>query len=170
MTIYQSQLLWQLFSPIISVIQFPWRFIGLSLIGISFFSAYFFQQIKIPFKNILIFLILIIALMVNGKYFKGQTIFKKDFENRFLSQEYIEKKAAYAVAEYLPKTIDYQYWRSLENKKEIPKDFLTKTSIVPFSKEKQTLIEKMGNLITVITLILLIIKTVLIKENFKKYG
>ena len=165
LTIEQSQFIWEIFSPIISFIQFPWRFIAFSIIGISFFSTYFFQKIKIPFKNIFILIILLTVLIINGKYFKGQIISKKDFQNKFLSQEYIEKKSAYAIAEYLPKTIDYKYWRSLENKKEIPKEFFSKSSIAPFSKEKQTLIEKIGNLITIITVLLLIIRTVLVPRT-----
>lgn len=169
LTVYQSQFIWEIFSPIISFIQFPWRLIAFSIIGISFFSANFFHHIKIPFKSIFLVIVLIGILIINGKYFRGQEIFKKDFENKFLTEEYIEKKAAYAIAEYLPKTINYQYWRSLENKKEIPKDFLSKTSITPFSKEKQTLIEKIGNFISFITIILLIIKTVFEQRlSFKK--
>ncbi|MCM8787870.1 MAG: hypothetical protein NC935_07480, partial [Candidatus Omnitrophica bacterium] len=72
LTSFQSRFIWNLFSPIMSIIQFPWRFIGLSLIGISFFSAYFFHRIKILFKNLLIFAILATVLIINGKYFQGQ--------------------------------------------------------------------------------------------------
>ncbi|MDO9028476.1 MAG: hypothetical protein Q7U68_06420 [Candidatus Roizmanbacteria bacterium] len=157
LTLYQSQPIWELFSPIMSVVQFPWRFIGLSLLGIAFFSSYFFQNLKIPAKSLLIFLIILATIFINSKYFKGQEINKADFEKKYLSQEYIEKKAAYAIAEYLPKAIDYNYWRSLEKRKDIPLEFIAKSSIEPFDKDKQTTVEKLGNIISIITLFGLII-------------
>jgi len=156
LTLYQSQPLWELFSPILSVIQFPWRLIGPPLLGIAFFSAYFFHYLKIPLKNVLIIIILATALIINGKHFYGQEIKKDRFEKKYLSQEYIKKKAAYAIAEYLPITIDYQYWRSLEKKKEVPMEFFAKSSIKPFSKDRQTLIENIGNIITLLGFISLV--------------
>ncbi len=103
LTIYQSQSIWESLAPVISIVQFPWRFIGLSLLGIVFFVSYFFQNIKIPIKSLLLSLIILTVIFINSKYFKGQEINKIDFEKKYLSQEYIEKKAAYAIAEYLPK-------------------------------------------------------------------
>lgn len=163
LTLYQSQPIWELFSPIMSVIQFPWRFIGLSLLGIIFFSSYFFRYLKIPAKSLIIFLIILATIFINSKYFKGQEIKKIDFEKKYLSQKYIEKKAAYAIAEYLPKTIDYNYWRSLEKKKAVPLEFVAKSSIEPFSKNQQTLIEKVGNIVSILTFFGLIIWTKLRK-------
>lgn len=157
LTLYQSKPLWELLSPLLSIVQFPWRFIGPSLVGVAFFSAYFFHHLKIPLKNILIVIVLVTAVVINGRYFYGQEMKKDLFEGKFLSQEYIEKKAAYAVAEYLPKTIDYQYWRSLEKKKEIPMEFFAKSSIEPFDKNKQSFVEKIGNIITLLGFIFLIV-------------
>ncbi|MEK7110010.1 MAG: 6-pyruvoyl-tetrahydropterin synthase-related protein, partial [Patescibacteria group bacterium] len=157
LALYQSKFIWELFSPIMSIVQFPWRFIGPSLLGISFFVSYFFQNLKVPFKSLFIFLIILAAIFINSKYFKGQEIKKIDFEKKYLSQKYIEKKAAYAIAEYLPKTIDYNYWRSLENKRQVPLEFIAKSSIEPFDKDRQTLIEKVGNAISIVTFLLLIL-------------
>lgn len=167
LTTYQSRFLWELFFPISSIIQFPWRLLGPPLLGIVYFSAYFLDIIKIPLKNFLIFTLLIVILAVNGKYFKGQEISKKSFENKFLSQTYIEKRAAYAVAEYLPKTIDYQYWRSLEKKNNIPMEYYARSSIVPFSKDKQTPVEIAGNIISLIGLSVLLWTTLRKKQLFR---
>jgi hypothetical protein len=156
-TLYQSQPIWELFSPIMSIVQFPWRFIGPSLLGIAFFTSYFFQNLKIPANSLIIFLIILATIFINSKYFKGQKLDKVDFEKKYLSQEYIEKKAAYAIAEYLPKAIDYNYWRSLEKRKDIPLEFVAKSSIEPFSKERQTAIEIVGNIISITTLFGLIL-------------
>jgi hypothetical protein len=155
LTLYQSQFLWELLSPISSIVQFPWRLIGPPLLGMSFFSTYYFNNLKIPFRNMFMTIILVVLLIVNGKYFIGQQMTKKEFENKFLSQIYTEKKAAYAVAEYLPKSIDYKYWRSLEKKEIIPLEFLTKTTIKPFNIKKQTSIENIGNIISIFGIVLL---------------
>ncbi len=161
LTLYQSQPFWELLSPIASVVQFPWRFIALSLLGIAFFSAYFFENFtNIPLKNLIILTILITVLIINGKYFAGREIKKGKFEMQYLSKEYIKNKAAYAVAEYLPKTIDYKYWRSLENKKQIPSEFFAKSTLEPFDKNKQTLIEKISGLISLSAFIFLIWKII----------
>ncbi len=165
LTLFQSQLIWEMFSPLMSIVQFPWRFIGPSLLGISFFASYFFQNIKIPMKSLLIPLIILTVIFINSKYFKGQEIKKVDFEKKYLSQEYIEKKAAYAIAEYLPKTIDYNYWRSLEKKKEIPLEFVAKSSIEPFDKDRQTTIEKLGNILSILGFILLFVISKLIFKD-----
>lgn len=158
MTLYQSQPIWKFFKEFLSIIQFPWRLISFSVLGLAFFSAYFFQYVNIPYKKILIITVLITCLIINGKYFQGQSMNKKSFEKKFLSKSYIEKKAAFAVAEYLPKSIDYQYWRSREFKKNLPMDFVAKGSIEPFNKNKQTTIENIGNIITLIGMSLLLWK------------
>ncbi|KKP52529.1 MAG: hypothetical protein UR42_C0006G0005 [Candidatus Roizmanbacteria bacterium GW2011_GWA2_33_33] len=168
LTLYQSKLIWELFSPIMSVVQFPWRFIGPSLLGISFLASYFFQNLKIPIKSFIVFFLILATIFINQKYFKGQTIKQTEFEKRYLTQSYIEKKAAYAIAEYLPKTIDYNYWRSLEKKKEVPLEFIAKSSIEPFDKDKQTLIEKVGNFISLSTLIFLMFLNIKIINRFLK--
>ena len=172
LTTYQSKFIWEIFAPISSVIQFPWRLIGPPLLGITFFSTFFLDKIKIPFKNLLLTVLLIVLFIVNGKYFKGQEITKNQIEKKFLSREYIEIKAAYAVAEYLPKTIDYKYWRSLEKKKSIPLEFFAKASIEPFDKNKETGIEKIGNIVSLLTFILLFIRTVPLRGTVleKKHG
>ena len=157
LTLYQSRPIWEILSPVMSIIQFPWRFIGMSLFGISFMSSYLFQNITFPKKSLVIFLILLLLIFINYKYFYGQTIKQVEFEKHYLTQSYIEKKAAYAIAEYLPRTINYNYWRSLENKKEIPMEFVAKSTIEPFSKDGQTLVEKIGNAVSMIALFGLIL-------------
>ena len=51
LTVYQSAFFWKLFEDYLNIIQFPWRFIGLSILGIAFFSSYCLQAIKIPYKS-----------------------------------------------------------------------------------------------------------------------
>lgn len=118
LTTYQSQFIWEFLSPIFSYFQFPWRFISLSLLGISFFVSFFWQNFNVKFKSWLIVFLIFFLLIYSSKYFTGQFVSKKEFEKKYLQSSYIEKKVAYKVAEYLPKTVDYQYWRSLESGKD----------------------------------------------------
>jgi hypothetical protein len=131
LTTYQSQFIWNFFSPLMSVIQFPWRFIGLSLLGITFLSVYFFHKLKIPMKNFFIIFIVISVLIINGKHFKGKEIRNDAFEKKFLSQKYIENRVALSIPEYFPnKNVKINYG--------------------------ETKIEKISNLITAITMISLL--------------
>ncbi|MGB9883377.1 MAG: hypothetical protein ACPLRN_02575 [Microgenomates group bacterium] len=156
LTLYQSSWLWQIFEPFMKLIQFPWRLIGLSLLGISLFGAYFFEKIMLPLKNLVVVLLIFFLLFVNGKYFSGQKIKNAEFEKKYLSSEYIENKVAYKVAEYLPISNDYQYWRSLEKKTPTDKE-IKKISLKPFNKKSQTPIEKIANFISIISFLPLIV-------------
>lgn len=100
MTTYLARPIWDLFSPVLAVFQFPWRFIAFSLIGLSFFSAYFWQAVKFPLKNVIILFFVVISLIVGIKYFKGRSMAKPDFEEKYLSEVYIRKEAALQIPEY----------------------------------------------------------------------
>lgn len=169
LTTYSSQPLWQLFEPVLKLFQFPWRFIGLSLMGIVFIESYFLNRWEVFKKFLFSFLLIIVILFINSKYFTGQKIENNLFKKKYLSQEYIKNKVAYKVAEYLPKTNDYQYWRRLENKKVTQKE-LQKLSLKPFSKDKQTLIQQISNLLTLITLFVLIFLPKKFYNWLNKYG
>jgi hypothetical protein len=54
-------------------------------------------------------------LGLNAKFFQGNDITENEYNNRFISSEYIANTAAYKVAEYLPISADYDTWRLLEN-------------------------------------------------------
>ncbi len=110
LTTYQSKFIWAGFTPLFSIFQFPWRFISFSLIGIGFFATYLFSKLRIPFKNLILVIIIFFTLIINGKYFYKSPILKQDFKNTYLTQDYIEQKVAYKVAEYLPKSASYDYW------------------------------------------------------------
>ena len=156
LTVYQSAFFWKLFEDYLKIIQFPWRFIGLSILGIAFFASYLLQTIKIPYKSFLIFLMILTTFIVNQKYFFGQKIKNEVFEKKYLSQEYIKNQVAFKMAEYLPKTNNYQFWRSLEKRKATQSD-IKKITLAPFDKKKQTFIESLANLITLLSFIFLML-------------
>jgi len=112
LTVYQSRFLWDFFAPLDSIIQFPWRFISFSLLGLACFGAYFFNKIHIPGKNTIALICLITIILFNSKYFYRNSMAKNDYKYKYLSQEYIEKQAAYKIAEYLPKTANFLAWKN----------------------------------------------------------
>lgn len=169
LTTYQSFFIWRIFEPFLKITQFPWRFIGFSLLGIAYFSAYFFDNLKFPLKNFLILFFIFLVIFTNQKYFTGQKIFKTEFKKRYLSKEYIEEKVAFKVAEYLPKTNDYYFWRSLEKKTPTFEE-INQLSLVPFSKNSQTLIEKTANLISILSFLILFISGSKIYKLIAKNG
>lgn len=116
MTTYFSKPIWDFFSGELALFQFPWRFIAFSLLGMTFIASYFLNTIKIPFKNFLLVLLIFLVIGISSKYFTGRFFPKQIFEQKFLSQEYIETKAAYQIPEYLPRTVNYDTWRTYENK------------------------------------------------------
>ncbi len=181
MSTYLSKPVWDLFSPVLSFFQFPWRFTAFSLVGIAFLATYFFNVIKFRFKNALLFFLIFFVIVNYSKYFSGQYVSKQQFEKIYLSKEYIEKKVAYKIAEYLPRTANYEAWRKYEkispkkarinihyfpfwtilidNKTYIPTKFdELGRPIIDIKKDsniqiiyKETPIEKLGNFITLIT-------------------
>ncbi|MCX7589450.1 MAG: 6-pyruvoyl-tetrahydropterin synthase-related protein [Patescibacteria group bacterium] len=156
LTHHKSIFFWNLFSNYLSVIQFPWRFIGLSIIGLGFMTSYFFNNIKIN-KKCLILILSVLIISINEEYFFGQRITNTDFKEKYLSKKYIEKESAYGAQEHLPKTINYQKWLSLNklDDNSINKE-IKKLSIKPFSKNKQTQLQKYSNYITILSFIFLL--------------
>ncbi len=115
LTIYQSQFIWDLLSPIFSYIQFPWRFIAFSLIGLSFFTSYIVYAFPSKWRPILAFILIALFILFSSRYFYHPPLTKKQFEVSYLSSNFIKNEVAYKIAEYLPRTADYKSWRSYEN-------------------------------------------------------
>lgn len=113
MTTYLAKPIWDLLSPLLAIFQFPWRFLAFGIIGLSFFSAYFWQNISIPYKSFFSLVIVLLIIGVSAKYFQGKTISKNKFINKYLSQDYIEKEAALQIPEYFSrqpeKKINFNY-------------------------------------------------------------
>ncbi len=116
LTTYQSQFIWDITSPVSSLIQFPWRFIAFSLIGMSFFISYFVYVFPSSWRPILAFIVVALFILFNSPYFYHPPVTKKQFEMSYLTSNFIKNEVAYKIAEYLPRTADYKSWRSYENK------------------------------------------------------
>lgn len=113
MTTYYSQFVWRIFESILSLFQFPWRFLVFGMFGAAFFSAYLFETIKIPFKYFLVLLIGIVCLYTGTKYFTKPLMTYEEYYQGYLSPIYLHQFVAYNIREYVPHGIDYQYWHYL---------------------------------------------------------
>ncbi|PIY68536.1 hypothetical protein COY90_05405 [Candidatus Roizmanbacteria bacterium CG_4_10_14_0_8_um_filter_39_9] len=116
LTLYPSSFIWNLFAPVFSLFQFPWRFLVFGSFFFAFFSGYLFNAIRIPFKKIVAFFFIGIILFTSSKYFSKPWLYStNEILLNLVSDKYIAQKAAYHMAEYLPKTANYTFWRSFEN-------------------------------------------------------
>lgn len=117
LTTYQSSFIWDLLSPVFSLFQFPWRFLVFGSFLFAFFAGYLVHTLPIPYKKIVVTLLIGIFLFNSGKYFSKPWLYSIDeYNNNLASNKFIGQKAAYHMAEYLPKTVNYAFWRSIENK------------------------------------------------------
>jgi hypothetical protein len=116
LTITFSKPIWDLFSPIMSMFQFPWRFLPFVVFGVAFFAPYLTHIITNRRVHIIIVLMLSMAtLFISGKFFSKPWKYSLDeYESMFLTQKYIGQKAAYEIPEYFPRTGNYKAWRTYD--------------------------------------------------------
>jgi len=116
LTLSYSKPIWDLFSPIMKMFQFPWRFLSFLLFSLSFFSAYVFAQIKnVKLQSLGVVVCSLILLFLSSKFFTNPWQYSLDeYSEMFLTGKYIEKKAAYEIPEYFPRSGSYQAWRAEE--------------------------------------------------------
>ncbi|CAN5210536.1 hypothetical protein BH09PAT2_BH09PAT2_09260 [soil metagenome] len=114
LTTYASAWFWNLFHPIFSLFQFPWRFLMFTLFGLSFFTAYSLSYGSKKIQMIGTLAVVFLIFLIHPKYFVGQTISNDEFTKRYLSSQYIKNSVAYKVAEYLPTSVNFEKWKTLE--------------------------------------------------------
>jgi len=110
-----STFLWKTFSFVLAAFQFPWRFNSFFLFFISFFAGYLIWALKNRTLNIIILplsLLLVVAMLVSSRpYFRHPwRLSYNEYYLKYVSDEYIYKKIAYTIPEYLPRTANYQIW------------------------------------------------------------
>lgn len=116
LTTYQSQFIWDTLHTLMAIIQFPWRFIGFSLIGMAFFCAFLGDKTpSFPYKKYVLLLLCFFCLFASSKYFQKPLMNQSAYEQKYQSTAYIEKIVAYRIAEYLPRSANYDYWRKIAN-------------------------------------------------------
>lgn len=136
MTLPDSKILWSILTPI-HAMQFPWRLLAIALIfvisvGGHFFHFLFekmsslfsnhFKSVYTPESAKYVFSIVIVMILIFGssKFFVGQKISKSELAKRYLSAEYISNSAAFEAPEYLPKTVNRDFWLTFRDKNITP--------------------------------------------------
>lgn len=110
MSTYASRPVWDIFKGSIGVFQFPWRFLILSVFGLAYFGAYFFDVLKLTSLRFLLAFVLIYTIFHNSTYFTGKLISKSKYAATYLSDHYIRTEAARKIPEYVSHAADYDSW------------------------------------------------------------
>ncbi len=113
LTLYASQFIWDALKPVMSLFQFPWRFLVFGMFGVGFFSAYLFAQSKNALRIPIIFGIMFVLFITGYKYFVKPQMPHDLYYGRYVGKDYRAEIFAYNVKEYLPRGVDYDHWHYL---------------------------------------------------------
>lgn len=86
-----------------SIIQFPWRFLGIAIFLISFASASFVPKNKLS-SSYFVGVIIILIIGLNFNYFRPKEYFEFETDSGKLSGENLVIQQKSAILDYLPKT------------------------------------------------------------------
>jgi len=120
MTLSISEPVWKALEPVLSLFQFPWRFLLFTIFGLSFFAAYAVNRFPRKYGIILSTLAILAIIISSPKFFRGQMISEERYLAEYASDNYIKNTAAFRVAEYLPTSVTYDYWRLFETDADNP--------------------------------------------------
>ena len=95
--------------------------------GLAYFGAYGGNFLREKFLKafdtawaFMLFSLCIGAMANSFMLFKGQAVNNTLYESMYISNNYIRNSVAYKIPEYLPKTANYTFWRSFEDKNTVP--------------------------------------------------
>lgn len=116
LTLYASQPIWEVLTPL-QPFQFPWRFLVFVAFAGSYMSIYVFAYLHIHkyIAYAITIAVCFAAIVMNSKYFIGQRISSEQAYSLY-SPQFTREKAAFAIPEYLPRTVDLNLWSKLRDK------------------------------------------------------
>lgn len=133
----KSLFIWNLI-PVLSFVQFPWRFLGLVIFSASFISGSIFPLLanhKIENLNkYILSILIIITVILNWSFFKPEKYFPKMNDNIKLSGIELKRAESSAVLDYLPTTV-----------KLIPKEIAPELPVVEEGKARVSEYKKRSN-------------------------
>ncbi|MEO8581434.1 MAG: 6-pyruvoyl-tetrahydropterin synthase-related protein [Patescibacteria group bacterium] len=141
LTLYPSQFIWDFFSSVMALFQFPWRFIVFGLFGIAVFAGYLFHAFHFPLQKIIAFTIVLFLFISGRKYFITPTMPFDTYQTQYNSDEYFSQHLAYKMPEYLVTIADLPYWRSLQSSDEKKVDLSFDPALPTQSTTEYTLIQ-----------------------------
>ena len=98
----RSLFVWERLSPMVFV-QFPWRFLGLSMFFLAF-GAGALGSIEFRLKKVLVGVIIVLAIVLNASYFIPVHFSSKVRDEEKLTGLAFELQQKSAILDYLPKT------------------------------------------------------------------
>ena len=116
LTIDTAKPIWDLFSPFVAVFQYPWRFLSFMLFGVAYFTSYITHISNNEKLRIIIVIILSLGVLYSSsKFFSKPWKYNSDeYKSMFLTNTYIEQRAAYEIPEYFPRSGKYKTWRTFD--------------------------------------------------------
>lgn len=87
--------------PILSYIQYPWRFLNITIFSLAVLSGFIFILLKKPLKIIIAGLIIVSVLWLNVKYFQPQEYLTVSASN-YTDRDILNYKISRISDEYLP--------------------------------------------------------------------
>lgn len=114
-----SEFFWIIGEPLFKLFQFPWRFLALTVLPFAFFSSFSISKIDSSWQLIIVPILIVIVFFLHSNFFKGNIINSHEFTNTYVSEDYISNQMAYEIPEYLPIRADYNYWKNLQNDKDL---------------------------------------------------
>lgn len=73
MSLYRTTRIWELLSPVLSFVQFPWRFLGVSISLLSLAAAWCVVMWPTRYRQASIVFLWLLAIMTSAHYFRGAT-------------------------------------------------------------------------------------------------
>lgn len=109
-----SQPIWEALDSFLELFQFPWRFLGFFVFGLSFFAAYAVNHTRyIKYMWVLVAAVALTAILLGAQFFipnPDKTWSNEDFMNEFVSKDYLRNEIVYRVPEYVPTSVDIDAW------------------------------------------------------------
>lgn len=137
MTLNVSQFIWKMGEPVLSVFQFPWRFISFALFGVAIAGGFIVQVLPRDYlKAIIGVTVFFVLIFTSSKFFSRPWKYSlNEYTTMFLSDQYIKKEAAFQIPEYFPRSGEYAYWKkSMKNEDVFLSNVLYLRKTSPFDR------------------------------------
>lgn len=103
MTHNKSAFVWEAIG-ILRFVQFPWRFLGLTIFSIGLINAFAFKFINLKLQMFLALVVIILTIFLNAYFFQPQVFYTNMTDQKKLSGQEWDKQTRAALLDYLPKT------------------------------------------------------------------
>jgi len=104
MTHAKSIFIWEML-PLLSFVQFPWRFLGIAMFASSFLAAGVIASLKGRLKYLIGGGLIVLTVILNSGYFKPEKYLPLMTDKEKLSGEEWKNQSMATLLDYLPKTV-----------------------------------------------------------------